>query len=66
MINEELVAVLQKLPPSSEVLLSLSPEGDEFVFLEDVGWSSLNYEGNPCHPDDADEARPKCVVLWPS
>ena len=65
MTVKELIAELKTMPGDLTVLMSSDAEGNSYGLLREVELSSMNNEGLPCHPDDADESKGYCVFLWP-
>ena len=62
---KELITELEKLPGDLEVLMSSDEEGNSHGILRAVELSPMNDEGSPCHPDDADDSKGHCILLWP-
>ena len=65
MTVKELIEKLKAVPGELDVLLSSDGEGNGFGELDDVDLSDRDCEGEPCHPDDADDTKGQCIVLWP-
>lgn len=65
MTVKELIDQLKCMPLDLEVMLSRDGEGNGYGNVSDVELSSKNDENEPCHPDDADDTRGQCVVIWP-
>lgn len=69
MIASELIERLEQLPPDANVVVARDAEGNGFHSLYDVGYSYLDDEGYPIHPDDLDdydtEDSAPSIVLWP-
>jgi len=66
MTVKELIDRLATMEPTRVVVLSRDEEGNGFGRLTDVEDSPCGgIDGDPCHPDYADDDAPRVVVLWP-
>ncbi len=64
MKKSELIAKLNEIEGDPDVMLSIDPEGNGFSSAAEVELSG-SVDGEPCHPDDADPAAEKIIVIWP-